>query len=509
MGNKINSVLLKMARYNAQNIGTEMSMVNGTNFMDVFVRKEAVKMDICSKFIRWMLTPNECLVSNYQEYLLHVDSRDAVFAFSFKGVQFYFACLRLFGQDGYWQSNQQMDATLGMWNPTRVAPRDGYPLDCEFMSFEGLEWFFSTSAELTDQLKRDANGYFFIDTYALNNPKYIRKEGFDLLGCRAIFDLTLDGFILKSVEYKNVIYERHDSTPDAKYALRALYGGYSLIRTILSHAIGIHLLSSAKFVLAIRKIFPINHLIRQVLVATELMSVNGIARALNTLLCKNGVFHSMSPYTFEGLQLLIADYVADGNNIPFHLAFVNPGGLEDHKAWHLSKEEAECLPFKSLNTWLKYIYKFADDFTTEFLRQSPYCPFVVQWQKEGWPYFGDCTPKDSLVKMIAFMYSLQIIHANVADPSLFYIFSEYSYALRTEAKLLNSHSLKSVHFMQMIVDESTAHAWVKMQEDLSSNVANKQLQSIYKQFYDGIPHLKLDPRCKSMLPNSPGCSTGL
>jgi hypothetical protein len=508
MGNQIYKLILDTSKATAKKIGNEMALVNGANFMTVYTEKERIKNDLWSKFIRWMLTPKKCLLTDYKDYLLHLDSRDTRFAFSYLGVEIYFKLLKLTCQDRYWQSNEEIQRTLKIWNPSRVEPTDQYPLDKGFISFEGLEWFFSTSAELTDQLKRYSNGLFYLDTQFLNLPRYIRKPGEDDLGCLAIFELTHDGFRFVSLKYKNKTYYRDDTSDEAKYALRALYGGYSLIRTILTHAVSIHLLTSARFVIAIRKSFDITHPLRQVFLPTELMSLNGIARALNTLFCENGVFQKFSPYTFEGLKLLISDYIDLKGDLMPKMAFMNPNGLADYKNWNLDEKEVECLPFKGLNTWFKYIYNFADAYVTEYMRQNPHTPLLRQWAQEGFATFY-CDAKTAMVKTIALMYSTQIIHATVADPSLFYIFSGYSYTLRKGFGLINSHALKSTHFMQMVTDESTAHAWVKLNEDLSCNITDLRLRTICRNFYTGIKSLNIDPRCKSILPNSPGCSTGL
>lgn len=494
--------MLATVRSDAQRQGQEMASLTDANFLSHWRDREQPRSDPLSCFVRWLLTPTESALPDYQLYLQHLDRRDLRFALSYVGINSLFGVLRKLKIDRYWHSTAEMEARISYWDPSRKEPSHQYPLEDGFVSFAGLDWFFNTSAELFTQLRR-RGPFFYIDTQALNT--YPHKDGMRKLGARGEFLLVNGKLELQTVVYETVVYQRGDTSEEARTALRALYGSYSFIRTVLTHAIGIHWKSSAEFILKLRDIFPESHPLRQVLMPTELGALNGLARAAKTLLSRDAFFHEFGPLTYEGLNELIRDYIAEADPCLEKMELIQEAGLTEYKEWRLSEEEVTALPFASLHAWLVHIHKYATEYVDTYLRLYPDDIYLQRWEAANPKLAG----REALIKVIGAMYLLQIIHSSVANSSFFYIFSSYSYILRTGVTGLNSHSRISTHFMQMIVDASTSEEWFHIELDVSSLITEPSCREVWHRFYLGMKELALDSRLPIYQPSIVPGSTGL
>lgn len=502
MGNCLYRFMLSIVRSNARRVSNEMSTITADNFVARLQDKETPRTGLLTRYTRWRLTPTESVLPDFKKYSPHVDSRDALFAFSYDAINIYFSLLRNLRLDKYWQSDAQMEAALRKWDPTRQEPQNQYPLQEGFISFEGMDWFFNTSAELFHQLEREGD-YFYIDTTFLND--YEHKPEMRKIGSRGYFLLVNGKLELQSVNYENKLYLRRDTSDEAKLALRAFYGSYSLIRTILTHAIGIHWKSSVEFIGILREFFPITHPLRQVFMPIEMGAFNGLTRAAKTLLSRDGFFHTFGPFTYKGMCQLIHEYVRDNDPLREKMAIMQPRGLEEYKKWHLSPNEVTALPFRGLDAWIKHIYAHAEEYVDTFIQQYPNDTNLMKWYRAN----STSDNRMKLIRTLGALYMLQIIHSTVAAPSLFYIFATYSYILRKDGGMLNSQSRISTHFMQIVVDESTAEDWFRINLDLSPIITNPACREVWHRFYEGMDELSIDTRIKMYQPaNVPG-STGL
>jgi len=496
MGNCVNRFIVRTITNNSVTTGTAISNIKAETFSSKYEESLRVRKGCLDRLVRYILTPKKCPIPAYREYMTGVNSDDLHFTFSYLATSVYGWLLNTLHINTYWESTTFMLNTLPKWGITINTS-----CEKEFISFAGLEEFYSRHCDLIDILTREGQ-YFVIDTLYLNDYEY--KPGLSKLGCKAYFTLQEDGFHFVSLTYNEVTYDFDDDSLQLKIALRALYGGTSLIRTFLSHATGIHYLASARITKATQEHLK-GRLLEQILKPFMFKTVNGLARATRTLFANGEFFHTFGPFTYKGLCSLIKNYIQQHSSLETELSLMN--GVE--KYWQLDSKEAETLPFKSLNTWIKYIRTHVNEYVNASLEKEPLSTFG--WLNQILGYTGS-NQEDTTKRLITYAYFLQIRHTYMADPLLDNIFFRYSYNLPTivtAESYQDSYNTKWEHFMKIAVDLSTSFSWIKMETNLSSIITDTQCRDIWNRFYTGLPHLTIDSRLSLIQVNNINASTGL
>lgn len=501
MGNAVRRVMIQAVISDTKRIGDKMSVITPETFLTSFIEAERLKNDPFSKLTRKLLQPNKCPVQNYQDYITAVDLDNLRFAFSYLGINTFFTATKLCRQD--WLSDVEMEATVKCWIPDikPVAELEGK----ELISFEGLEWLLSTSFPLLNVIKRKRTGGFYIDTEYMDNYTY--KQGLAKMGCYTNLELKQDGFHIVSIKYNNVIYYRDDDSLQAKYALRALYGSISVERTFLHHAVLCHHLISARITKISRKHLHQGHPVQDATFLTEFMTLDGIGRAFKTLLSDTGFFHRSGPYTYEGLETFTKDYIGKHSNLHNELDLMNQNGLTDYEEWSLDEKEIETLPFKGMDTWIRYIRRYVDEYLI-VSQVNTNSPEITNWLYD---ICGDYKRDnyETLARVISLLFYTQVHHAFMSSPRLEGIFAYESYIFRTDIPYRKSYNSINDHFMKIVVDKSTCEAWIPLHLDLSNRISNPKGKEVWKRFHNGISSIHIDKRQFLIQPDQINISCGL
>jgi hypothetical protein len=499
MGNYINRIILQFIKLDSTRTGRSISSITPETFPKAYTESCRSRNNICDKLMRWLLTPKECPVPNYKDYMTGVSSEDTSFTFSYLLTTFYAFFLQLCKCNGYWRNNKEMERDLKVWNVNLTTESNSISVETPFFTFIGLAQFYSRSSDLFDILTREGNN-FVIDTLYLN--KYSYKPGLGKLGCRAVFSLTEDGFHFLSLTYENITYTEDNGSIEVKMALRALYGGTSIIRTILTHATGIHYLASARITSVTQKHMS-GKLLEQVLQPCMFKTVNGLARANKTLFSEGAFFDTFGPFTYESLCGFIADYIKAHSTLDKEFSIMQ--GVD--KYWDLDEKEASTLPFRSINTWITHIQNHVNEYVIEALKLQPIEEAEHEWIGE---ITGDSRTNSTEIKnLIGYMYFLQVRHTYMSDPLLQNILFRYSYNISTESKYKDSYNTKWDHFMKIAVDLSTSFNWIKLTANLSNIISDGCCQNVWNNFYTGLAVLDIDTRLPLIAVDNINCSTGL
>ncbi len=498
MGNSIAKLIISKAKGDAQRISNEAALITPDNFQAISNQKHRLRNSICDKFTRWLLTPSsssETIIQDYQTYMPCLDARNLSFALSNIGINAYISMLTFLGLNKTFDSDAQMESVLTQWMPN-IKQEDQDSL----LSFHGMEQFLSTSWDPFDLLERKGD-YFEINTEFMN--RYEHKPNMCLLGGIMKLRLTQDGFKIVSLTYQGITYVNNiyeDASEAAVFALHAFYGSISLHRTYCTHATGLHYLASAKIGLATQSHLREDDPVRQVLKPTEFMAKNGIARAIKSLFGKDGFFLKLGPFTYQGLRNMVRDYITQHSGLHAELDLMAPDGIKNR--WNLTQEECNSLPFVGFITWSNHIRFYMQQVVENSLFDHN------RWIKS---IFGDYAfdDKELATRMISYMYFTQVKHSYMSSTELFYQFSRFSYILRRGKKHQNSHDLRYIQLMKIIVDVSTSEKWVPLNLNLSNLIASRECRSIMSQFYTATKTLKIDQRLKLAQPIVITISTGL
>jgi hypothetical protein len=498
MGNAVNKFMLKTIVSNSKATGAAMSRITDATFWYVYDQSLEHLDGWKDKFVRFVLTPTWCPIPNYKDYMYGVSSKDMHFTLSYLATSFYGKCLNMLHLNTEWQSTEAMFDSFRKWD-LHIARTDS------FMTFDGLAKFYSRSSDLMDILTRQGN-YFIIDTMFLNDVEY--KAGVRKLGCVARFVLTSDGFVFVDLYHNNMTYTKDSTfTLDVLFALRALYGGTSVIRTFLTHAVGIHFLASARITRATQE-HMLGTAVEEVLKPCMFQTVNGLARAARTLFAKEGFFHAFGPFTYSGLCTLIANYIRSHRTLTTEFETMTENGFQN--LWQLTDQELTCLPFRSLNVWIQHITSHVSQYVEAAM---PY-DLVLNGKEERW--FQQAVErkfdsKENIKQLISYMYFLQVRHTFMADVLLQPVLFAYSYTLPDDQtkEYKYSYNNKWDHFMKIVVDLSTSFSWIKMQTNLAYTLSHPVCKDIWHRFYAQLPLLTIDPRLPLIAPANINSSTGL
>lgn len=505
MGNRVIKFILGNLEKEEKVSNSEIVDINNEDFVNYYNSKEQLFHKKKDRFARFLLTPEKCPIYD-KNYMDGIGLPYLPFALTHIFLRFYRAIIKFFRRDNYWRDDAEMENFIEQYDINSNKPAS-YPVGNDFISFEGMEWFIN-NFDLFDIMTREDNLFVF-DTMYLNKYGYKHKAA--RLGCIAKFYLSINGLKFVSLEYEENFFTIDNTDDEAKYALRALYGSISTIQTFASHAIGVHFLSSAKISKTCRDNLEENHPFREILKPPTFMTFTRMGEAFGTLLKKGGPFHNFGPFTYYGMMQMMQDYIERHRNLTTELDIINTNGLEDYKTWNLSKEECECYPFNSYNIWIKHIREHVTTFVLEAFKTHPISCNSTNVDKWLLDICGTIYPDkvDQIIRIISHMYFLQIRHATMSTNELSFIYSRYSYIMRTDIEYKMSYNTQWDHFMKMLVFKDTSKKWILLKTDLSNIISDTSLRDIWSRFYSDTASLDIDPRSFLITPDKVHCSAGL
>lgn len=505
MGNRVIKFILGSIDKAEKDSDTELTPINNDNFVNYYNNKERLFDKMKDRFARFLLTPQKCLIYD-ENYMGGIGLPYLPFALTHTFFKYYRAIIKFFRKDNYWRDDAEMEDFIKQYDIS-TDKQPSYPVQSDFISFEGMEWFIN-NFDLFDIMTREDNLFVF-DTMYLNKYRYKSKAA--RLGCIAKFYLCENGFKFRSLEYEGNIFTPDNNQSEVRYALRAFYGSISTIQTFASHAVGVHFLSSAKISKTSRDNLEENHPFREILKPPTFMTFTRMGEAFGTLLKQGGPFHNFGPFTYSGMMEMLQDYIEQHKNLTSELDVINVNGLEDYKTWHLSEEETKCYPFNSYNIWIKHIRQHVTNFVVEAIKTHPITCNSSSVDKWLLDICGTIYPDkiDQIIRIISHMYFLQVRHATMSSKELSFIYSRYSYIMRTDIDYKMSYNTQWDHFMKMLVFKDTSKKWILLKTDISNIISDTSLRQIWSTFYSNTASLYIDPRSFLITPDKINCSAGL
>ena len=276
--------------------------------------------------------------------------------------------------------------------------------------------------------------------------------------------------------------------------------------TVCSHATKSHYLVGANLTDKSSTYLSLDNPIRQVLLPTELNSINGFSLALLFLLSTNQLFTYTFSYTNNGLIYMINDYVM---NIQLKRQIFEDDMLPN---LHLSYEEKCLYPLSSYNTYFKLYDNFAERYVNEFLssKHNTFYDETNCWLNEL-GYSTTEQNKYALKTVIRSAFFTQIQHQMMSNDSIIYISSKFpSNIMQSKYDNVFYVDLETQLSVSFMFKQASSKI-IPITKNMSFLVDDKHLKRIVHEFYQELQHLdKHYPKTfiKNLKPSFISSSTG-
>lgn len=228
-----------------------------------------------------------------------------------------------------------------------------------------------------------------------------------------------------------------------------------------------------------------NNPVRQVLLSSELNSIDVIIAACIKLITNDGKsdLNYMFVYTDNGIREMISDYYQSSiNNILYYVSDTLFYKLQ------LTDDELKCKPFNIYEKYRQIFRSFASNFVDKIILQNiHHTQEIVDWFKKTYPNEDNFNYSEIIKRHIGGIYMSQVYHKMLSNPNILYIMAKYPTNIKNKN---DDFFVDSKSFIKMInVAYATDDILIPLTKDLSFLIDNHELKQIYKKLYDDLNEL--------------------
>lgn len=428
--------------------------IEGENFVEYFDNRINI-FDHFTRIIfkyRYKCDENSLLKEsfNLEEGIYFVD---LIYIILLEIYNMYMYILIFFGLDFFFKSEKERIEVAGYWDKSLlINPTENVAL-ADDVNFQALE-FVINNFYIYDFLEND-EGDYLIDTRFLN--KYEYRKNCDPCGGILRLRLHQNLFVVKSL----------DMDVKTSNDCYTFWVGLSMLITVCSHAYQVHGIN-ALISIHNKTILPLFHDLRKILLPTEVLTINILARGNMFLVNRSRYgFDHFFPLTFDGLADMVDDYT--------------------EKQWNDLKSLCSKFPeLVYLNKWNDVINDFADNFVkvlyeteADFNRDS----VVEHWTKQV--LNKEDVHRQDLSQVISLIYGSEILHSMMSNDYLTYTAVKYGSISRSKCKT----NMTYTEYASLIrVLKGTSIEVIPIDRDFSKEIklSKPELSDIWSVFYKNI-----------------------